>query len=94
MLTLNGKILNIYEAPKGVNRDTGEAYGGQNRIQLMCENMLRNGELRMELVDLSVDEVERYRGMVGQSVAVPVGVYVSSGKPFFYALKKQSAVVV
>ena len=33
MLTLNGTVANIYEAPKGVNKETGEAYGGQHRIQ-------------------------------------------------------------
>lgn len=49
-------MANIYEAPKGVNKETGEAYGGQHRIQVMCENTLKNGEKRIELVDLSVDD--------------------------------------
>lgn len=61
MLTLNGTVANIYEAPKGVNKETGEAYGGQHRIQVMCENTLKNGEKRIELVDLSVDDVTPYR---------------------------------
>ena len=47
MLTLNGTVANIYEAPKGVNKETGEAYGGQHRIQVMCENTLKNGEKRI-----------------------------------------------
>ena len=53
MLTLNGMILNIYESPKGTNKSTGEIYGGQHRIQVMCENTLQNGEKRMEMVDLT-----------------------------------------
>lgn len=92
MLTLNGTVANIYEAPKGVNKETGEAYGGQHRIQVMCENTLKNGEKRIELVDLSVDDVTPYREAIGKPVRVPVGVYVASGKPAFYALKKQQAV--
>ena len=91
MLTLNGTVANIYEAPKGVNKETGEAYGGQHRIQVMCENTLKNGEKRIELVDLSVDDVTPYREAIGKPVGVPVGVYVASGKPAFYALKKQQA---
>lgn len=91
MLTLNGTVANIYEAPKGVNKETGEAYGGQHRIQVMCENTLKNGEKRIELVDLSVDDVTPYREAIGKPVCVPVGVYVASGKPAFYALKKQQA---
>lgn len=91
MLTLNGTVANIYEAPKGVNKETGEAYGGQHRIQVMCENTLKNGEKRIELVDLSVDDVTSYREAIGKPVRVPVGVYVNAGKPAFYALKKQQA---
>lgn len=91
MLTLNGTVANIYESPRGVNKTTGEAFGGQHRIQIMCENTLQNGERRMELVDLAIDEVEPYRAAVGKPVRVPVGVYVNAGKPAFYALKKQKA---
>lgn len=92
MLTLNGTVANIYEAPKGVNKDTGEAYGGQHRIQVMCENTLRNGEKRIELVDLNVDDVRAYQDVLGKPVRIPVGVYVAAGgRPAFYALKGQAA---
>lgn len=89
MLTLNGTVANIYESPKGVNKTTGEAFGGQHRLQVMCENTLQNGEKRIELVDLTVDDVTPYLEALGKPVSVPVGVYVNSGKPAFYALKKQ-----
>lgn len=93
MLTLNGQVLNVYESPKGVKKDTGEMYGGQSRLQIMCENTLKNGEKRMELVDLSVDDLAPYRDRVGTAVSVPVGVMVSNGKPMFYALKKERPAV-
>ena len=89
MLTLNGTVANIYESPKGVNKTTGEAFGGQHRIQIMCENTLQNGEKRIELVDLTIDDVQPYREAIGKPVSVPVGVYINAGKPAFYALKKQ-----
>ena len=91
MLTLNGTVANIYEAPKGVNKDTGEAYGGQHRIQVMCENTLKNGEKRIELVDLTIEDIQPYREAIGKPVRVPVGVYVNAGKPAFYAIKAQKA---
>lgn len=90
MLTLNGTVANIYESPKGVNKETGEAFGGQHRIQVMCQNTLKNGEIRVELVDLSVDDISIYQGSVGKAVTVPVGVFVNGGKPAFYALKSMS----
>lgn len=89
MLTLNGQVANIYESPRGVNKTTGEAFGGQHRIQVMCENTLQNGERRIELVDLTLDDVVPYRDKLGQQVSIPVGVYVSGSRAAFYALKNQ-----
>lgn len=87
MLSLTGTVINVYESPRGVMKETGETYGGQSRIQLMCENVLKNGQKRMDLVDLSVGDVSAYRDALGKPVSVPVGVYVSNGKPAFYAIK-------
>lgn len=87
MLSLTGTVVNVYESPKGVSKDTGEVYGGQSRIQLMCENVLKNGQKRMDLIDLSVGDVLPYRDALGKPVSVPVGVYVNAGKPAFYAIK-------
>ena len=92
MLTLNGTVLNIYESPKGTNKQTGEVYGGQHRIQVMCENTLQNGQKRMEMVDLTIGDVSPYRQLLGKPVRVPVGVYVVAGKPSFYAIKNQAAI--
>lgn len=89
MLTLNGTVANIYESPRGVNKTTGEAFGGQHRLQVMCENTLQNGETRIELVDLVMEDIDPYRDAKGQAVSVPVGVYVSGGKAAYYALKRQ-----
>jgi hypothetical protein len=89
MLTLTGNLANIYESPKGVNKTTGEAFGGQHRIQIMCENTLQNGEKRIELVDMTIGDETPYREQLGKTVRVPVGVYVNAGKPAFYALKQQ-----
>jgi len=91
MLTLNGTLSNIYLTPKGVNKTTGEAFGGQHRLQVICQNTLQNGEKRIDLVDLTIDDAEPYREFIGKPVHVPVGVYVSAGKPGFYALKIQHA---
>lgn len=87
MLTLNGKVVNVYESDKGVNKTTGESFGGQSRIQLLCENHLKNGETKIELVDLTVDDATKYRKAIGTPVTVPVGVYVSAGRAAFFALK-------
>jgi hypothetical protein len=87
MLLLVGQVMNVYEAPKGVNKETGEAYGGKPRIQLMAETELQNGDKRLGLIDLTVEDEKLYQGLHGQRVAVPVGAYVNKGSVAFYALK-------
>lgn len=89
MLMLQGTLINVYESPKGISKETGEAFGGQHRIQITGDNMLKNGSKRVELVDLIVDDITPYRDAIGKPVSVPVGVYVHSGKPAFYSVKEQ-----
>ena len=84
MLTLNGRIMNVYQSPKGVNKDTGEEYGGTDRIQLICETRLKNGSDKMELIDLNVNDAKTYK--VNDDVNIPVGVYVVGNQPKYYAL--------
>ncbi|MGC9346172.1 MAG: hypothetical protein ACP5ER_05230 [Candidatus Bathyarchaeales archaeon] len=84
MLTLNGQVINTFTTPTGKNKD-GESYGGDHRIQIMCENTLRNGEKRNDLIDLTIkNESANYK--TGQEVSIPVGVYVTKGEAKFYAL--------
>ena len=40
MYILKGKLINIFETPKGKTKD-GEDYGGDDRIQIMHETSLR-----------------------------------------------------
>jgi hypothetical protein len=91
MLTLSGIVANIYKSPPGVNKTTGEAFGNQDRIQIMCENILQNGQKRVELIDLTIGDVTPYQGCLNKPVSVSVGVYVNAGKPAFFALKTQKA---
>lgn len=86
MLTLNGRVLNVFQSPEGVNKE-GQKYGGQHRVQIMCQNTLQNGEIRVDLVNLTVDNPTQYQKLVNRLVRVPVGVFVSAGAAAFYALK-------
>ncbi|WP_200918401.1 hypothetical protein [Jeongeupia sp. HS-3] len=90
MLTLNGQIINVFEAPKGVNKSTGEAFGGKPRVQILCKNMLQNDETRMDLVNLTVEDERPYKALQGKLVSVPVGVYVVNNAPGFYAIKNEA----
>jgi hypothetical protein len=84
MLTLNGQVMNVFQSPKGVNRQTGEEYGGQDRVQILAQNTLKNGDTRIDLVNLTVTNPEAYLTLQGRNVRVPVGVFAKGGAVNFY----------
>lgn len=86
MLTLNGRIENVFKAPTGINKE-GKEYGGQDRVQIMAQTELQNGETRLELVNLTVTNSRSYEALKGQQVRIPVGVFASGRSVAFYALK-------
>jgi hypothetical protein len=87
MLLIVGQVVNVFEAPKGVSKKTGEAYGGQHRMQIMCQNTLQNGEVRIDLVDLTTDDLEGYRKLLRSTLRIPVGAFATDGVIRYYALK-------
>lgn len=91
MLTLNGIVQNVFRKSGSTDRKTGEIIPPSDHVQVMAENVLQNGEKRMELVTLKVDHPDAYRALLGRPVRVPVGAFVSGSSVQFYALKGQSA---
>lgn len=79
MFLLQGKLINIFETPKGKTKD-GENYGGDDRIQVMHETMLINGGKRVDLVDLTVSDIAPYKDKINATVSIPVTLSVWQGK--------------
>lgn len=93
MLTLQGQVVNVFLTPQGTNRETGEVYGGTHRVQIMAENVLKNGAKRVELVDLTVDDPAPFQKLQGRPVRVPVGAFVSGGSIRYFHLKAATQAV-
>ena len=87
MLTLNGVVQNVFRTESSTDKKTGEIRPAKDRIQILAENVLPNGQKRIELVTLSVEDPEPYRKLLGRAVRVPVGAFVSGSAVQFYALK-------
>lgn len=86
MCTLTGTLLNIFESPKGKN-DKGEEYGGQDKVQLLGEVALPNGETRNELVTLTTHDRKKFEGLLHQRVRVPVGAFAAGKHVMWYIPK-------
>lgn len=93
MLTLTGQVVNVFVTPQGTNKDTGEIYGGLHRVQIMAENVLKNGSKRVELIDLTVDDPAPFQRLQGRQVRVPVGAFASGGSIRYFHLKAAAQAV-
>ncbi len=85
MLTMSGLVVHVFKAPKGVTKD-GNEYGGNDKVQLMCEQTLKNGESRNELFTLSCDRAD-FEPLKGKPISVEVGALASRGNVLFYIPK-------
>ena len=84
MLTLTGQLLNIFEAPKGVSKKTGEEYGGGDKVQILGDVDLPNGDKKKDLITLGTHNVEFFKAFVGKQIRVPVGAFGSGKSVLFF----------
>src|SRR5450830_719154 len=89
MLTLNGMIHSVFTKPEATDRKTGEVRPATNHAQILCDNVLESGEIRSELVTLQVHDMDAFRGLVHQTVRVPVGAFITEGKIQYFSLKTE-----
>jgi hypothetical protein len=84
---VEGKMFGGYQKPDFTNKETGEVAKGKYVIQLMVANMLKNGQIKKELVDISLppERVKDYEGQDGKTVQVRCD-YISKEKVVFYGV--------
>lgn len=92
MLQMNGQVIHVFVSPKGVSKKTGDEYGGDDKVQIMGNIPMDNGQSRKELVTLKTEEGKTFEGMIGQEVSFPVSTY-SVGKAVGYYIPKGHKIV-
>lgn len=88
MFMLNGTIIHVFESPKGVSKKTGEEYGGQDKVQILGDVPLPNGEFRKDMLTLTTHDTENLKKLIGRPVSVPVGFIAQSKGVITYFMPK------
>lgn len=94
MFTLNGMLLHVYETGQGVNKKTGEVYDSQDKIQILGDIPLPNGEIRKDMVTITTHDIEHIKSMVGRNINVPVGMFAQGKGLITYFMPKGSKAVL
>jgi len=87
MLILKGKLLHIFTSADYTDKETGEVIHGKVKLQLLVQTTLRNGEIKNELIDISIpkNDYDKYKSKVGSTVEVPIGI-IAKGKVTYYGV--------
>jgi hypothetical protein len=74
MLTLHGNLRAILRNPAKTLND-GRKVDAYDQIQLEVQERLESGQIRFDVVTLTVDDVRTYQPLLNAPVAVPVRAY-------------------
>lgn len=86
MITLNGTLLNVFRAPVRKNADDGETE--KDKIQILGDVALPNGEVRKDLMTITVKDARRYQEQQGTDISVSVGAFApQKGTVIFFEVK-------
>lgn len=86
MLQLRGVLINSFKTKGGTN-DDGSVYEPKDKIQLLGDIPQRDGGVRKDLIDLSVDDFSIYRDLVGSEIIVNIGAFASKNNIIFFVQK-------
>lgn len=86
MITLNGTLLNVYRSPLRKNAQEGETE--KDKIQILGDVALPNGERRKDLMTITVADAGKYQEREGMEVSVSVGAFApQKGQVVFFEAK-------
>lgn len=85
MLKLEAKLLHMFTSADYHNKETGEVVKGKTKLQLLTQVSLRNGEIKNELLDISIpaDKTHLFKDKENETVTVDVALI---GKAQFYGI--------
>ena len=88
MFNMTGQVINVFKTPVGVSKKTGEEYGGDDKVQLLGDIPLDNGQSRKELIEVRTSEPDTFQKLIGKLVTLPISFYAPSKGVVVYFLPK------
>lgn len=89
MLQITGKVINVFTQDGGKNKD-GTDYAERHKVQLMGEVALPNGDIKMDLMDLTIANLVDWNDTQGKTVSINVGAFAPSKGSIIYFVSKGS----
>lgn len=94
MFTLNGQVVHVFKSPVGTNKDTGAEYGGLDKVQIIGNIPLKNGEVRKDIITLTTDQGTHLEKAIGRNVSAPVAFFSQKAGEVSYYIPKGHTVTL
>lgn len=88
MFTVTGQVMKTFVQPGGLDKETGEVGPETAKVQIMGEMPVRGGDSRLDLVTLTVENVQEYEALKGKRIRVPLGFFAPSKGTIVYYIAK------
>ena len=89
MLQISGKVINVFTQEGGKNKD-GTDYEERHKVQLMGEVALPNGDVKVDLMSLTVQDLSDWNEAQGKIISIDVGAFAPSKGSIIYFVSKGS----
>lgn len=86
MFSITGTLVNTYRAPLRKGAESTETE--KDKIQILGDIPLNNGEVRKDLISITVPDVRKYEGQEGVEVTVAVGVFAPAKGQIIYFVNR------
>ena len=87
--TDNGKVINVFTTEAGKGKD-GTEYAERHKVQLMGQVALPNGDVKMDLMDLTIDDLAHWNDKQNKTVSIDIGAFAPSKGNIIYFVSKGS----
>lgn len=89
MLQLTGKVANVFTQAGGIGKD-GTEFDERHKVQLLGEVALPNGGIKIDLMDLTVTDINEWKALEKQTVSIDIGAFAPSKGNIIYFVQKGS----
>lgn len=89
MLQITGKVINVFTLDAGKDKD-GKEYAERHKVQLMGQVALPNGDVKMDLMDLTVQDLSDWNDKQGKTVSIDIGAFAPAKGNIVYFVSKGS----
>lgn len=87
MLQMMGQVINVFTLEAGTDKD-GKEYAERHKVQLLGNRALQNGDSKMDLMDLTIDDLADWVNLKGKKIAIDIGAFAPAKNSIVYYVAK------